>query len=118
MSALTTSQSSTQVNERANENDGLCYPSRELLAETRLHGDALAPLGPAARQHLGSAPGLHASPEAVLFRALAPVGLKCTFGHEKLLLLIESTGLRQTESINEGERGRQTGVVELLGIAL
>lgn len=81
---------------------------RSLFAETRLNGHALAPLGPAARQHLGSAFGLHTSPEAVLFRALAPVGLKSTFGHEKLLLLIESTGLRQTRSINDGKRERQT----------
>ena len=91
---------------------------RGLLAETGFYGDALASLGPAARQHLGSALGLHPSAEAVLFRALAPVGLKCTFRHGKSLLLIESTALRQTMSINEGEQGRQTGVVELLGIAL
>jgi hypothetical protein len=69
---------------------GNCWTGGTLLAESRLHRDALPSLGPAARQHLGSALGLHSSPEPVLFRALAPVGLKCTFGHEKPLLLIES----------------------------
>ncbi len=82
-SAITTSLSST--------NDGITTLVGMLLAETRFHGDALASLGPAARQHLGPAFGLHASPEPVLFRALAPVGLKCTFRHRKSLLLIEST---------------------------
>ena len=81
----------------------------ELLAEPRLHRDAFASFGAAARKHLGSALGLHTSPEAVLFRALAPVGLKCAFGHEKLLLLIESTGLRQTKSINDREGSGKLG---------
>src|SRR5271169_4163809 len=81
-----------------------------LLAETRFHRDALASLGPATRQHLGPAFGLHASPEPVLLRALAPVGLKCTFRHRKSLLLIESTGLRQTVSINDGMGVGQTGM--------
>jgi hypothetical protein len=79
----------------------------KLLTETRLYRDAFASLGPAARKYFGSAFRLHASPEAVFFRALAPVGLKCAFGHEKSVLLIESTGLRQGKSINEGERERQ-----------
>ena len=57
---------------------------------------------------LGPALGLHASPEPVLLRALAPVGLKCTFRHRKSLLLIESTLVRQTVSINDGEHVRQT----------
>jgi hypothetical protein len=80
----------------------------KLLAETRLYRDAFASLGPAARKHLGSAFGLHARPEAVLFRALAPVGLKCAFGHEKSLLLIQSTGLKRSKSINDRVRERQT----------
>jgi hypothetical protein len=45
----------------------------------------------------------------VLLRALAPVGLKCTFRHRKSLLLIESTYLRQTVSINDtGRCGKRT----------
>jgi len=46
----------------------------------------------------------------VLLRALAPVGLKCTFRHRKSLLLIASDGLRQTVSINDARRMQQTGL--------
>ena len=44
----------------------------------------------------------------MLLRALPPVGLKCTFRHEKSLLLIESSALRQTKSINDCEHSGQT----------
>src|SRR5450755_46636 len=64
----------------------------ELIAETRLDCNALASLGPATRQHSSAVLRLHTSPEPVLFRALAFVGLKCTFRHRKSLLLIESAG--------------------------
>ena len=37
----------------------------KLLAETGLDGNALASLGPAARQHLGSALGLHTASKSV-----------------------------------------------------
>ena len=60
--------------------------SANLVPETGADGDALASLSPAARQHLGSALSLHAGAEPVFFRALPPVGLKCTFRHEKSLL--------------------------------
>jgi hypothetical protein len=48
----------------------------------------------------------------VLFRAFPPVGLESTFGHEKSLLLIESMALRQTVSINDAGRRRQTGSID------
>jgi hypothetical protein len=44
----------------------------------------------------------------VLLRSLAPVGLECTLGHEKWLLLISSTVLAQTVSINHPAHYRQT----------
>jgi hypothetical protein len=51
----------------------------------------------------------------MLLRALALVGLKCTFRHRKSLLLIESDGLRQTVSINDAHRMRQTEVGVVYG---
>src|SRR5271166_115464 len=64
----------------------------KLIAETRCYGNTLAPFGPAARQHGSPVLRLHASPEPVLLRALALIGLKCTFRHRKSLLLIKSDG--------------------------
>ena len=49
-------------------------------------GDALASGGAAAAEHGSAGIGLHARPEAVRFRAVAAVGLKCSFGHSDPLL--------------------------------
>jgi hypothetical protein len=49
-------------------------------------GDALASGGAPAAEHGGAGIGLHARPEAVRFRAVAAVGLKCSFGHNDPLL--------------------------------
>lgn len=54
-----------------------------LLAETRLHGDALAALRSPARQHGAPTLGLHALAEAMRLRPAPPVRLKSTFRHEK-----------------------------------
>jgi len=58
-----------------------------LLAKAGLYGDALAPLGAAARQDGLSTLGLHARPESVRLRPVTPIRLECALGHEKLLLL-------------------------------
>jgi hypothetical protein len=48
----------------------------------------------------------------MLLGSLAPVGLECTLGHEKWVLLVRSTVLRQTLSINdEGRMGQRLGSV-------
>jgi hypothetical protein len=47
----------------------------------------------------------------VYLRSLAPVGLECTLGHEKYLLLIRSTVLGQTTSINHPVQYLQTSVL-------
>src|ERR1700689_4959431 len=60
---------------------------RESVAMRGTDGDALASGGAPAAEHGGAGIGLHARPEAVRFRAMAAVGLKCTFGHRELLLL-------------------------------
>ena len=49
-------------------------------------GDALASGGAPAAEHGGAGIGFHARPEAVRFRAVAAVGLKCSFGHNDPLL--------------------------------
>ena len=67
---------------------------RKLLSETWFHRDPLASLGAAARQNLLAAPGLHARAESVLLRSLAPVGLECTLGHEKLAAPDEIDGIK------------------------
>src|ERR1700676_4721566 len=106
-SALTSSQSCTI----SSNNDGLCCP---LWGTNRGNPAPLkhaCALWPAARQHCRPPLRLHASPEPVLLRALALVGLKCTFRHRKSLLLIESDGLRQTASINDADSPRQTRVL-------
>src|SRR5260370_33413472 len=92
--------------------DGRCSTvAAKLVAEPRLPRYTLASFGPPARQIRSSALSLHASPEPVLLRALALVGLKCTFRHRKSLLLIESDGLRQSVSINDAASPRQTRVL-------
>ena len=57
--------------------------SELLLAEAGLHRNPFAPLGAAAGKHFLAALGPHAHAEAMLFAPLAPVGLKCTLGHER-----------------------------------
>jgi hypothetical protein len=52
-------------------------------------GDALAPSGAAAAEHGGTSIGLHARPEAVRFRTVAAIGLKCSFGHGYPLLFLK-----------------------------
>lgn len=79
-----------------------------LFAEARLHRYPLATLGAPARQHCGSALGLHARTESVLLRALTPVWLESALGHEKSLLLIRSMAFGQTVSINDLPQTRQS----------
>src|SRR5262249_16758561 len=83
-----------------------------LLAEAGLHRDPLTTLGAPARQHCGSALGLHARTESVLLRALTPVGLESALGHEKSLLLIRSMAYGQTVSINDMAQKQQFGGAE------
>ena len=54
-----------------------------LFAETWFHRDPLAPLGAAAGKNFLAALGLHARAESMLLGPLAPIGLECTFRHEK-----------------------------------
>jgi hypothetical protein len=49
-------------------------------------GDALASGGAPAAEHGSAGIGLHARPKAVRFRAVAAIGLKCSFGHRDPLL--------------------------------
>jgi hypothetical protein len=79
-----------------------------LFAEAGLHRYPLATFGAPARQHCGSALGLHTRTESVLLRALTPVWLESALGHEKSLLLIRSMALRQTVSINDLAQPRQS----------
>jgi hypothetical protein len=53
---------------------------------TGADGDALASGCAAAAEHGGAGVGLHARPEAVRFRTVAAIGLKCSFGHGYPLL--------------------------------
>ena len=59
----------------------------ELLAESRLHGNALAPFGATTRKYRLTALGLHAAAESVLLGTFAAVGLECALGHGKTALL-------------------------------
>jgi hypothetical protein len=81
--------------------------ARRLFAEAGLYRHPLATLSAPARQHCGSALGLHTRPESVLLRALTPVWLESALGHEKSLLLIRSMAYGQTVSINDHARMRQ-----------
>jgi hypothetical protein len=58
----------------------------KLVAVTGAYGNALAALGPAARQHGRSALGLHAGAKAVNLRATAAIRLKCALRHGTALL--------------------------------
>src|SRR5450432_4837587 len=81
-----------------------------LIAETWFYRDPFAPLGAPAGNYLLAALGLHARAKSVCLRSLAPVGLECTLGHEKYLLLIRSTVLGQTVSINHPVQYLQTAI--------
>jgi hypothetical protein len=59
---------------------------RESVAMRGTDGDALASCGAPAAEHGCAGIGLHARPEAVRFRAVAAVGLKCSLGHRDPLL--------------------------------
>ena len=78
-----------------------------LFAETWFYRDPLAPLGAPAGNYFLAALGLHARAKSVHLRSLAPVGLECTLGQSHSLL-IASTVLRQTVSINHKARHCQT----------
>ena len=78
-----------------------------LFAETGFHRDPLAPLGAPAGNYFLAALGLHAHAKSVCLRSLAPVGLECTLGQSSSLL-IPSTVLGQTTSINHPSHYRQT----------
>jgi hypothetical protein len=81
----------------------------KLLTEAGLHRDALAALGPPARDHRLAAFGFHTSTKAVRLRAMTPVRLECALGHETSLLLIEPVALGQEKSINDTARtGKRT----------
>src|ERR1700722_13572323 len=60
---------------------------RESVAMRGTDGDALASGCAPTAEHGCAGIGLHARPEAVRFRAVAAVGLKCSFGHRDPLLL-------------------------------
>ena len=79
-----------------------------LIAESWFYRDPFAPLGAPAGNYLLAALGLHALAKSVNFRSLAPVGLECTLGHEKYLLLIRLTVFGQTMSINHPRHYLQT----------
>ncbi len=81
-----------------------------LFAESWFHRDPFAPLGAPAGNYLLAALGLHARAKSVCLRSLAPVGLECTLGHEKYLLLIRSTVLGQAISINHPVQYLQTAI--------
>jgi hypothetical protein len=70
--------------------------------------DALAPGGAAATEHGGAGFGLHARPEAVHFRTVAAVGLKCTLGHgDPLLFSKENLLFSNPLSISQANFGIQ-----------
>ena|ERR1700688_1669794 len=81
-----------------------------LFAETWFYRDPLAPLGAPAGKNFLAALGLHARAKSVYFRSLAPVGLECTLGQSSSLL-IPSSVLGQTVSINHARHYRQTRIL-------
>jgi hypothetical protein len=93
------------------QNSGSARPSLRatgLFAETWLYRDPLAPLGATAGNYFLAALGLHAHAKSVYLGSLAPVGLECTLGQSSSLL-IPSTVLGQTVSINHSLHYHQTG---------
>jgi hypothetical protein len=86
---------------------GIHIRATGLFAETWFHRDPLAPLGAPAGNNFLAALGLHAHAKSVCLRSLAPVGLECTLGQSSSLL-IPSTVLGQTVSINHAPHYRQT----------
>jgi hypothetical protein len=61
--------------------------SKQLLAETRLYGDALASLGATAGNNRPSALGLHTRTKPVRLGPATTVGLECALGHSRTALL-------------------------------
>jgi hypothetical protein len=78
-----------------------------LFAETWFYRDPLAPLGTPAGKNFLAALGLHARAKSVYLGSLAAVGLECTLGQSSSLL-IPSSVLGQTVSINHARHYRQT----------
>jgi hypothetical protein len=64
-------------------------PAGESVAMTGTDRDALASGGAAAAEDGSAGVGLHARPEAVRFRTVAAIGLKCTLGHGYPLLFLK-----------------------------
>jgi hypothetical protein len=83
-------------------------PAGESVAMTRADRDALASGGAAAAEHGGAGFGTHARPEAVHFRTVAAVGLKCALGHgDPLLFSKENLLFSNTLSISQTNFGIQ-----------
>ena len=61
--------------------------SKQLLAETRLYGDALASLGATAGNNRPPALGLHTRTKPVRLGPATTVGLECALGHSRTALL-------------------------------
>src|SRR5207302_3408288 len=80
---------------------------RRLLAEPRLHRDALPPLGAAAGKHRAAALRPHAHAKSVRLGAAAAVGLKRALGHRDSRLSAGKFRCEQTMSIKDAARGRQ-----------
>jgi hypothetical protein len=83
-------------------------PAGESVAMPGADRDALAPGGAAAAEHGGAGFGLHSRPEAVHFRTVAAVGLKCTLGHgDPLLFSKENLLFSNPLSISQANFGIQ-----------
>jgi len=80
---------------------------RRLLAEPRLHRDALPPLGAPAGKHRAAALRPHAHAKSVRLGAAAAVGLKCALGHRDSRLSAGKFRCEQTMSIKDAARQRQ-----------
>lgn len=65
--------------------DGALHPTtgnrEQLITIPGLHGNPLAALGAAAREHGLSTLGLHTGPESVRLRAVTTIGLECALRH-------------------------------------
>src|SRR5207253_5626278 len=80
---------------------------RRLLAEPRLHRDALPPLGAAAGKHRAAALRPHADAKYMRLGAVAAVGLKCGLGHRGSRLSAGTVRCEQRVRIREAARQRQ-----------
>ena len=90
---------------------------KQLLAETRLYGDALASLGATAGNNRPSALGLHARTKPVRLGPTTTVGLECALGHSRTALLTgkkldrasQKYTVRQGRLANRGPPGWPAG---------